>query len=68
MADDPRCVLWTSDSEIPRGANRLYLSSGAVAAAAEVGIPFLIARDIAAEDLPEDRSLLIGLDEGPDHA
>ena len=53
-------VLWISDSDISRGENRLYLSAGAVVAAAEVGIPFRIAREIAVEELPEDKALLIG--------
>ena len=60
MAVDPRCVLWTSGSGLSRGENRLYLSAGAVAAADGARLSFRIVQEIATEELPEDRALLIG--------
>ena len=60
MAQDPRCVMWTTDPMASRPPRPLYLSPAAVEAATKAGLSFETSGEIAWDELPEQKTMLLG--------
>lgn len=60
MVGPPRAVIWSESVALGSKHNRLYMSDGAVQAARAAGLVFDVTSQIGKDDLPANRSLLIG--------